>query len=127
MSSNSSSIHSTVPVVSTNDIEKSLLYYIETLGFEVDFKYGDPVVYAGIKSNEAEIYFSLDIEMINAIKERNINPEIFIWVNNADILFKKHLANGAEIVEPISNRSWGARQYVVKDINGYHLKFAQPL
>ena len=37
------------------------------------------------------------------------------------------LRMGAEIFEPISDSSWGARQYVIKEINGYHLKFAQAL
>jgi uncharacterized glyoxalase superfamily protein PhnB len=127
MTNSSSRIHSTVPVIGTDDIRKSLSYYIEILSFSLDFEYGDPIVYAGVKSGTAEIYFSHDPEIIDAIKERKISPEIFIWVNDADILFNEHLANGAEIFESISDRPWGTRQYVIKDINGYHLKFAQPL
>ena len=49
-----------VPVVSTDDIQKSLSYYIDMLGFSVDFKHGDPVVYAGVKSGSAEIYFTYE-------------------------------------------------------------------
>jgi hypothetical protein len=58
-------IHSTMPVVATNDIESSIAYGTNVPGFSFDFKYGDP-------------------------------PVIF------------------------------ARQYVVREIKGYHLKFAQP-
>jgi uncharacterized glyoxalase superfamily protein PhnB len=122
-----SKIHSTVPVIGTDDVKKSIKYYTEVLGFSFDFEYGDPVVYAGVKSGNAEIYFSHDPEIINAIKEKKFNPEIFIWLPDADNLFKEHVKNGAEIIETISDRPWGARQYVVKDINGYHLKFAQAL
>ena len=61
------------------------------------------------------------------IREKELNPEIFIWTPDAVRLFKAHVDKGAEIFEPISDRSWGARQYVVKEINGYHLKFAQAL
>ena len=120
-------IHSIVPVVSTDDIKKSLLYYTEVLGFSRDFEFGEPVVYAGVKSNEAEIYFSHDPDHVRAIQEKKVSPEIFVWVENADALFKQHVTNGAEVIEPVSDRPWGARQYVVKDINGYHLEFAQPL
>jgi uncharacterized glyoxalase superfamily protein PhnB len=84
-------------------------------------------VYAGVKYSAAEIYFSHDPGLLRAIQEKKVNPEIFVWIENADTLFNEHVANGAEIIEPISDRPWGARQYVVKDINGYHLKFAQPL
>ncbi|MDI3319477.1 VOC family protein [Pinibacter soli] len=123
----SSKIHSTVPVIGTDNIKKSIIYYTKVLGFLSDFEYGNPVVYAGVKSGDAEIYFSYDPEIVNLIKDKKISPEIFIWLSDADNLFKEHVKNGAEIIEPISDRPWGARQYVVKDINGYHLKFAQPL
>jgi uncharacterized glyoxalase superfamily protein PhnB len=125
MESQSPKIHSTVPVIATDNIDKTLVYYIEILGFDFDFKYGDPPVYAGVRSGEAEIYFTHSPELLNAIK--NLNPDVFIWVPDADRLYHEHKAKSAEIIETIENRPWGARQYVVRDINGYHLKFAQPL
>jgi uncharacterized glyoxalase superfamily protein PhnB len=120
-------IHSAVPVIATDDIQKALSYYADVLGFTFDFKYGEPVVYAGVRSGEVEIYFSYDRDIATLIKEQRVCPEIFIWVSDADQLFKEHLANDVEVIESISDRPWGARQYVIKDINGYHLKFAQPL
>lgn len=127
MTHSPSQIHSAVPVVATADIEKSLSYYIDVLGFLFDFKYGEPPVYAGVKSGSAEIYFTHDPGMAVKIKEQKLSPEIFIWIPDAVSLFKEHVEKGAEIFEPISDRSWGARQYVIKEINGYHLKFAQTL
>jgi uncharacterized glyoxalase superfamily protein PhnB len=120
-------IHSSVPVVCTDSIEKSLSYYIDTLGFLRDFCYGDPPIYAGVKSGIAEIYFTIDAHFVKAIAEKKLNPEIFLWIPDAETYFNFHVAKGAEIFEPISDRPWGARQYVIRDINGYHLKFAQPL
>lgn len=102
-------IHSAVPVVVTDDIQKSLSYYVDVLGFSFDFKYGEPAVYAGVKSGGAEIYFTYDPHMVEIMKEQKINPEIFIWIPDAIRLFKEHVDKGAEIFEPISDRSWGAR------------------
>jgi catechol 2,3-dioxygenase-like lactoylglutathione lyase family enzyme len=126
MDSFSSLIHSTVPVICTDDIDRSLSYYIDILGFSFDFKYGDPPVYAGVKSGNAEIYFTCNPALTHLIKENGLPPDIFIWVEDAGLLFKEHTDKGAEVVEPIAERPWGARQYVIKEINGYHLKFAQP-
>ncbi len=123
----SSTIHSTVPVVATDDIPKSISYYTKVLGFSPDFQFGDPVVYAGVKSGEAEIYFAYDPNLVKAIQKEVFSPEIFIWITEADKLYQEHANKGAEIIDAISDRPWGARQYSVKDINGYHLKFAQPL
>jgi uncharacterized glyoxalase superfamily protein PhnB len=119
--------HSTVPVVSTNDVVKSVAYYTSVLGFSPDFEFGNPVVYAGVKIGEAEIYFAHDPAILNLRSEKDFKPEIFVWLSDVDESFKQHVANGAEIIEPPLDRPWGLRQYVIRDINGYHLKFAQPL
>jgi uncharacterized glyoxalase superfamily protein PhnB len=127
MTSSPSKIHSAAQVIGTDDIEKSLSYYINVLGFSFDFKYGDPTVYAGVKSDQAEIYFCDSPAQAHVVKEKKLAPEIFIWVSDAQSLFEEHVNNGAVVFEPISDRPWGARQYVIKEINGYHLKFAQPI
>jgi uncharacterized glyoxalase superfamily protein PhnB len=127
MTSTLSKIHSAAPVIGTDDIERSLSYYIDVLGFSFDFKYGEPTVYAGVKSEQAEIYFCNSPAQAQIVKDKNLSLEIFIWVTDAQSLFEEHVSKGAEIFETIADRPWGARQYVIKDINGYHLKFAQPI
>src|SRR5215213_185626 len=115
-------IHSTVPVIATDDIESSIAYYINVLGFAFDFKYGEPTVYAGVKGGSAELYFTKDAALVNTLKEESFYPEIFIWIEDAATSFQEHTSKGAELVEPVSDRPWGAKQYVIRDINGYHLK-----
>jgi hypothetical protein len=61
------------------------------LGFSFDFKYGDPTVYAGVKSNQAEIYFCDSSVQAHIVKENNLTPEIFIWVADAQRLLKNTL------------------------------------
>jgi uncharacterized glyoxalase superfamily protein PhnB len=122
-----SQIHSTVPVVSTDNIEKSLAYYKDVLGFAIDFQYGDPPVYAGVNSGAAEIYFTHSPDFVKLLTDHALHPDIFIWVTDVNQYFNLHVKHGAEIIEAIADRPWGARQYVVKDPNGYYLKFAQPL
>jgi hypothetical protein len=50
------------------------------------------VVYAGVKSGEAEIYFVHDPVTSKLNSEKKFNPEIFIWLSDADHSFKQHLA-----------------------------------
>jgi uncharacterized glyoxalase superfamily protein PhnB len=123
----SAQIHSTVPVINTDDIVKSLAYYQNVLGFTIDFTYGEPAVYAGVNSGKAELYFTYNPDFVRILREEKFHSDVFIWVTDADNLYNLHLRNGAEIIEPISDRPWGARQYVVKEPNGYYLKFAQPI
>src|SRR5688572_4057255 len=95
-----SQIHSIVPVISTDDIAKSLAYFQDILGFQFDFQYGDPLVYAGVNSGDAEIYFTYSPDFVKLLAETSIHPDVFIWVTNADHYFNLHVKNGAEIIEP---------------------------
>jgi catechol 2,3-dioxygenase-like lactoylglutathione lyase family enzyme len=70
-------IHSAVPVIATDDIEKSLFYYTKILGFSPDFKHGKPPVYAGVRSGEVEIYFTFDPELTRLQRENKTDSRSF--------------------------------------------------
>jgi catechol 2,3-dioxygenase-like lactoylglutathione lyase family enzyme len=114
-----------VPVISTPDVASTLAYWERTLGFERQWSWGDPPVYAGIKAGGAMIYVNHDPEFTFAIEERHLAPDIFLWVSNIDEVYATHQAQGAEILEELKVRPWGVRQYVVREPNGYHLKIAE--
>ena len=50
----------------------------------------------------------------------------WIKVDDADELYGMHKLRGASFVSEIEDKPWGAREYVVEDPNGYHLRFAGP-
>ncbi len=47
----------------------------------------------------------------------------YFLVGDADQLYEFHRANGIEIVQAIEDRPYGIREYVVRDLYGYHLVF----
>ena len=117
---------SAVAVIGTDDVAGTIKYYEETLGFEQDFIWGDPPVYAGVKSGGAELYITHDPALAEAIRERTLGPDIFIWVEKIDKIYARHKVNNAVIEEELSERPWGVRQYVIREPNGYRLKIAEP-
>lgn len=118
---------SAVPVIATDDVLAALDYYTRVLGFEKQFSYGEPPVYAGIRRDDMLLYLTLDPAMVARLKESNSSQDVFLWVEGVDAAYQEHRAKGAKIIEEIADRPWDARQYVVEDPNGYHLKFAEPL
>jgi uncharacterized glyoxalase superfamily protein PhnB len=116
-----------VPVISTDDVRATLDYYVRVLGFQQHFIYGDPPVYAGVERDDVELYITRDAPLAALMRSARMHPELFLWVDDVDALYADHIANGATIVEPISDRPWDARQYVIADPNGYHIKVAQPV
>ena len=115
-------------MVATADVQSTVAYYTRVLGFDQHFVFGDPPVYAGIERDGVLLYVARDTGLASVLKSRtDLHPEVFLWVHNVDEVFKEHKLRGAVIVEEIADRAWDARQYVIEDPNGYHLKIAEPL
>jgi len=115
-----------VPVICTADVEATVLYFEETLGFEQQWIWGNPPVYAGLKAGAAEIYVSLDPGMAAAVRDRELGPDVFLWVKDIETVYQRHKEAGAEIFEELSPRPWGSLQYVIREPNGYLIKVAEP-
>jgi catechol 2,3-dioxygenase-like lactoylglutathione lyase family enzyme len=116
---------SAVPVIATSDVLGTVRYFEQTLGFQQQWIWGDPPVYAGIRAGGALLYLTHDPELATTIRERRLAPDIFLWVSDIDSVYAHHRASRADIIEELSVRPWGVRQYVVREPNGYLLKVAE--
>ena len=117
--------NSAVPVLATDDVPATVVYFENTLGFKQQWIWGDPPVYAGIRAGGALLYVTHDPALASTIRDRQLAPDIFLWVRGIDEIYQQHRNTNAEIVEELSARPWGVRQYVVREPNGYRLKIAE--
>lgn len=113
---------SSTPIFAASDIVQTLAYYKEVLGFDSQWTWGEPASFGGASMGGVSIMFSLQPELAARIH----GHQHWIKVDDADTLHARHRASGARIVEEIGDRPWGSREYVVEDLNGYHLRFAGP-
>jgi uncharacterized glyoxalase superfamily protein PhnB len=113
-----------IPVLASDNVESSVDYFVRVLGFEQQWIWGDPPVYAGLRSGDALIYLSHDPDLADTIHNMHLAPDVFFWVDDIESLHARHAASGAEIVERLETKPWGTRQYTVRQPNGYLLKFA---
>jgi catechol 2,3-dioxygenase-like lactoylglutathione lyase family enzyme len=120
-------VHSAVPVIATDDVVETVRYFEDVLGFEKEWVWGDPPVYAGLKAGEGIVYVNYDPDLAETIEEDGLAPEIFLWVERIEEVYDQHRRNGAEIIEELSERPWKAKQYVVLEPNGYRIKIAEDL
>jgi catechol 2,3-dioxygenase-like lactoylglutathione lyase family enzyme len=116
-----------VPVICTADVAATVAFYKSALGFAEHFVFGDPPVYAGVERDGVLLYIAQDARLASMLKSSDLHPDVFLWVRDIDRSFEEHRSRGVKIVEEISDRAWDARQYVIEDPNGYHLKIAEPL
>lgn len=102
--------------LAVSDILTAVDFYIQKLGFNLGFTWGDPPVYAGVKLGSSQMF----------LKKDTPNPQgchVCFDVGNADELFEFQRANGVEVVEPPGDREYGIRDYAIRDLHGYTLVF----
>lgn len=114
---------SSTPIFATVDVVQTLEYYKEVLGFDSTWTWGEPPTFGGASCGGTSIMFNFQPELAANVS----GHQHWINVEDADASFSNHVARGAEVVEPIADRPWGFREYVLADPNGYHLRFAGPL
>jgi uncharacterized glyoxalase superfamily protein PhnB len=113
---------SSTAIFACSDIEATLAYYKDVLGFESSWTWGEPPSFGSASVGGVTIMFCLQPELAKVIT----GHQHWIKVDDADLLWEKHSASGAKIVSHIEDKPWGVREYIVEDLHGYHLRIAGP-
>jgi catechol 2,3-dioxygenase-like lactoylglutathione lyase family enzyme len=106
-------------VFHVTDLEKSLTFYQDVLGFEVDFKYGDPIFYAGLSYGVA----SLHIGSKYPYKNNTGHGHIYITCDEVDLYYKKLVAKGTKINSLLGDQEYGMRDFNIFDPDGNMIGF----
>jgi ribosomal protein S18 acetylase RimI-like enzyme len=108
------------PIFVAADVAETIRFYREVLGFPSSWAYGDSPDFGAATWGKVTIMFSLQPEFVGKVEGHGH------WLDVEDVngLYAQHLERGAMIVSPIEDKPWGKREYTVRDINGYHLRFA---
>ncbi len=105
------------PSISVSDLDASIRYYVDRLGFDLGFTWGDPPTMAGVNIGEVQIFLR------GGGTPRPDGCALSFLVGDADELYEFHGGSGVPIVEPIADREYGLRDYAVRDPDGYRLSF----
>jgi catechol 2,3-dioxygenase-like lactoylglutathione lyase family enzyme len=109
-------IETVTPILSVRDIGASRRYYVETLGFALEW------------DADGMIAVARDRKSIMLCEGGQGQPGTWLWigVEDADAFFAEFSAKGARIRSPPQNFSW-AYEFQVEDPDGHVLRFgAEP-
>jgi catechol 2,3-dioxygenase-like lactoylglutathione lyase family enzyme len=108
------------PILAVRDMAATAAYYRDALGFEEVWLWGEPPTHGGANWDGLQIQFSLDPALAASAEGR----AIWIRVRNVQAMYALHRERGAEIVAALEPKPWGVSEYVVRDPDGYRLRFA---
>ena len=110
------------------DVEAAVRFYEEKLGFtrlrvDPDF--------AIVRLGHAFVLLAAEalyVAMGGAVdQERGVGVDIRLMVSDVDEVYARCVANGVEVVHDIADRPYGLRDFIVRDLNGFRLRFASTL
>ncbi len=101
-------------VFHVSDIEKSIDFYANRLGFHVDFRFGDPVTYVGLSLGNVCLHLSSSYPYKNNTGHGNL----YITAEEVDGVYRQLREAGVEFYCPIGNREYGLRDFAIADPDG---------
>ena len=112
------------PVFQVRDIQTSIEWYRDKLGFTIDFVVGEPPAHARIVADPtyAAPTVHLRFESLQSETAPFAGAEVWMHVDNSiDELYARYVSRSVTVVEPIEDKPWGLRQFVIEDPDGYRL------
>lgn len=117
---NAHRIRTASAIINVEDVEKTLRWYQDELGLQVEFAWGDPVVHGGIVAGNCTFHFSCS--------EPSAPPTAYmtLYVDELDLLYEDISDRNVEVLGPPEVMPWGMRAFMIRDLNGALLMFADP-
>ena len=112
------------PQLLVTDIEHSIEFYTEKLGFVVEFRYDD--FYAGIIKDSHSIHLKSGKPSIEGRKSKRENDDLDIVfsVDAVEDLYEEFVNKSVEIIQPLCDRPYG-KEFYIADPDGYILAFLE--
>jgi GNAT superfamily N-acetyltransferase len=106
-------------ILAVFNVVETVRFYRTVLGFTGQWLWGEPPTFGGVSWGRASIMLCQQPELARKIEGHQHS----FFCDEIDALHERHRAAGTPIISAIENKPWGIREYTVRDINGYHLRF----
>ena len=119
------------PQLFVADIKSAIGFFVRRLGFSIVFTYGEPPYYAQVSRDGARLNLRcVDRPVIDpGLRDREELLSATLIVASADEirqLFREFEGRGVGFVQTLTKKPWGARDFIIRDIDGNLLLFAGP-
>lgn len=113
------------PQLIVTDVAKTVEYYKDKLGFNIIGLVQNPPVYAMMERDGIQIHFGKsDSNNIKTNRDfRKIGTDFVIWVPEIDAYFDEIKDKEIDLIEPITLRPYGSREFIIRDCNGFLITF----
>jgi catechol 2,3-dioxygenase-like lactoylglutathione lyase family enzyme len=112
------------PQLFVSDIDTACAFYGQKLGFRTRFTYGEPAFYAQVVRDGARLNLR---HVDKPVFDKKTGEDLLaatIILDDIKALFLEYQAIGAPFHQPLRSEPWGARTFIVEDLDGNLICFA---
>jgi uncharacterized glyoxalase superfamily protein PhnB len=114
-----STLRGAAAVFVVQDVRRSVEHYRDTLGFRVEFLYGDPPSYAGVERDSVLVH----LQAASDTKRIPGQSSVYVFVTDVDALYRELNGRGARVLAEPRDYPYGMRDFDVQDLDGNRLAF----
>ena len=110
------------------DVVNTAEYYRDFLGFEIIDYFLDPPIYAMVERDGIQIHFGkADTGKVQTsnVKLRKVGFDIYLWASDIESLFNELKEKKVNIIESITQRVYGNKEFSILDCNGFKIVFGE--
>ncbi len=116
------------------DVETSVRFYTEKLGFDLirlerEAASGrERATFAAIAMGRAVLFVAHERLYSEALTaQRGAGIDVRVMVDDVDAIYRRATDNDVTIVHDIGDRDYGLRDFIIRDPDGFRLRFAAPV
>jgi catechol 2,3-dioxygenase-like lactoylglutathione lyase family enzyme len=118
------------PCFIVSDVDRSIAFYCDKLGFESRFQEPDPNPFFAIVGRDtAQLFVKSEKNVLpqpNHTRHAHMRLDAFIYVEDPDTLAGEFSNRGVEFSAPLKDTHDGLRGFEIRDPDGYVLFFGRP-
>ena len=119
-------IDTLLPHIRYRNLEKAIVWLVQTFGFVERYRYGNPISGAQMRAGNAWI-------MVKQARPEDATPKelgfgtqsLSIFIEDIEAHFQRVKSAGVTIVEELHETVYGELQYAVEDLEGHHWLFSR--
>jgi uncharacterized glyoxalase superfamily protein PhnB len=127
--SKSLTLRSASPSLTVNDLEKSLGWYRDVLGFEVEEEWKDDGKVVGVSLKAGEVTFMIGQDDWKKGRDRKKGEGFRLYCEtkkSVDDLARQIESKGGRLDGPPTDQPWGSRDISLTDPDGFKITIAVP-
>jgi uncharacterized glyoxalase superfamily protein PhnB len=122
----------TAPELFVPDVDEAVRFYTEVFGFMLQRaeKTGERSTFAIVRLGGTMIMFMHQAYYTGPKEElqsRGAGLDIRVMVPDVQAMYRRAKAAGLPLMHDIADRDYGLRDFIVRDPDGFRLRFASPL